>query len=162
MIPSSSRGRCNTIGDRRVQQPRYQTVFFSAAKRPDLARSLFRLRHTLFVRELGWALAAEKDQERDEFDTNDATYCGLSVDGRMIGCFRAISCDRPYLARTIFSHLATNTPFPTSAGYIEISRFGVLGAYRQASILLYSLLIRFALGRDATALVALAELSHER
>lgn len=145
-----------------MQQPRYQAVFFSAATRPDLARSLYRLRHALFVRELGWTLAAEKDQERDEFDTNDAVYCSLSVDGRMIGCFRAISCDRPYLARTIFSHLATDTPFPTSADYVEISRFGVLGAHRQASILLYSLLIRFALGRNATALVALAELSHER
>jgi acyl homoserine lactone synthase len=145
-----------------VQLPRYKAVFFSAATRPDLARSLFRLRHALFVRELGWTLATEKDQERDEFDTDDAVYCSLSIDGRMIGCFRAISCDRPYLARTIFSHLATNRPFPTSADYVEISRFGVLGVYRQASTVLYSLLIRFALECNATALVALAELSHER
>ena len=150
------------IGDRGVQQPRYQAVFFSAATRPDLARALFRLRHALFVRELGWALAAKESQERDEFDTDDAVYCVLSIDGRMVGCFRAISCDRPYLARTIFSHLATHTPFPTSADYVEISRFGVLGAYRQVSILLYSLLMRFALERNARALVALAELSHER
>jgi N-acyl-L-homoserine lactone synthetase len=147
---------------REVQQPKYKAVFFSAATNPDLTRSLLRLRHALFVRELGWALAVENGYERDEFDTDDAVYCALSADGQMIGCFRAISCDRPYLAHTIFSHLATSRPFPTSADYVEISRFGVLAAYRQASAVLYSLMIRFAIARNAAALVALAELSHER
>lgn len=145
-----------------MQQPEYKAVFFSAATRPDLTRSLFRLRHTLFVRELGWTLAVENGHERDEFDTDDAVYCVLSAGSQMIGCFRAISCDRPYLAHTIFSHMATDRPFPVSADHVEISRFGVLAAYRQASAVLYSLMIRFALARNAAALVALAELSHER
>jgi hypothetical protein len=125
-----------------VQQPKYKAVFFSAATNPDLTRSLLRLRHALFVRELGWALAVENGYERDEFDTDDAVYCALSADGQMIGCFRAISCDRPYLAHTIFSHLATSRPFPMSADYVEISRFGVLAAYRQASAVLYSAIRR--------------------
>ena len=145
-----------------MQRPKYKAVFFSAATNPDLTRSLLRLRHALFVRELGWALAVENDYERDEFDTDDAVYCALSADGQMIGCFRAISCDRPYLARTIFSHMATDRPFPISADYIEISRLGVLAAYRQAGAVLYSLMIRFAIARQAAALVAMAELSHER
>jgi acyl homoserine lactone synthase len=145
-----------------VQQPKYRAAFFSAVRRPDLTRSLFRLRNALFVHELSWTLAVENGFERDEFDTDDAVYCALSADGQMIGCFRAISCDRPYLARSIFSHLATNRPFPVSADYVEISRFGVLAAYRQASTVLYSLMIRFALARNAAALVALAELAHER
>jgi N-acyl-L-homoserine lactone synthetase len=147
---------------RDVQQPKYRAAFFSAATRPDLTLSLFRLRNALFVRELGWTLAVENGHERDEFDTDDAVYCVLWADGQMIGCFRAISCDRPYLAHRIFSHLATDRPFPMSADYVEISRFGVLAAHRQASTVLYSLMIRFALARDASALVALAELAHER
>lgn len=145
-----------------MQQPQYRAVFFSAATRPDLTQCIFRLRHALFVREQGWSLAVERDLERDEFDTNDATYCGLLRDGQMIGCFRAISCDRPYLSRKTFSHMATRRSFPSTANCVEISRFGVLAAYRQSSTLLYSLLIRFALARNAMALVALAELSHER
>jgi acyl homoserine lactone synthase len=116
----------------------------------------------LFVQELGWSLAVENGCERDEFDTGEAIYCALSTNDQMIGCFRAISCDRPYLARTVFSHMATNRPFPLSADYVEISRFGVLAAHRQASGVLYSLMIRFARARGAAALVALAELSHER
>jgi N-acyl-L-homoserine lactone synthetase len=148
--------------EQEVQQPKYTAGFFSAATQPDLARSLFRLRHALFVRELGWALAVENGYERDEFDTDHAVYCALSADSQMIGCFRAIGCDRPYLAHTIFSHMATNRPFPRSADYIEISRFGVLAAHRQASTVLYSLMVRFALARNAAALVALAELAHER
>ncbi|SHN80518.1 N-acyl-L-homoserine lactone synthetase [Bradyrhizobium erythrophlei] len=145
-----------------MQQPKYKAVFFSAATNPDLALSLLRLRHALFVRELGWMLAVENGCERDEFDTEDAIYCALSAEGQIIGCFRAISCDRPYLAHTIFSHMASNRSFPKSADYVEISRFGVLAAHRQASTVLYSLMVRFALARNAAALVALAELSHER
>jgi acyl homoserine lactone synthase len=145
-----------------VQQPRYNAAFFSAVTRPDLAGTLFRFRHALFVRELGWSLAAVENCERDEFDTDDAIYCGLWTDERMIGCFRAIACDRPYLARTVFPHMATRKAFPISSRYIEISRFGVIAAHRQASTVLYSLMVRFALARDVTALVALAELTHER
>ena len=145
-----------------MEQPQYTATFFSATARPDLAEALFRFRHALFVRELGWSLAAEEDRERDEFDTDDATYCGLWTGGGIIGCFRAIACDRPYLARTIFPHMAKRRPFPVSAHYVEISRFGVLAAHRQASMVLYSLMLRFALGRNAKALVALAELAHER
>lgn len=145
-----------------MQKGQYTAAFFSAATRPDLTEDLLQLRYALFVRELGWSLAADEDCERDEFDTDDAIYCGLSTGGRMIGCFRAIGCDRPYLAQTVFSHLATRRAFPISARYVEISRFGLLGAHRQAGLALYSLMVRFALARNATALVSLAELSHER
>jgi len=145
-----------------VQQPAYSAAFFSAATRPDLTDVLFRLRHALFVGELGWSLPADGDRERDQFDTDDAVYCGLFRDGQMVGCFRAISCERPYLAKTLFPHLATARPYPAGADYVEISRFGILSAHRQASTVLYSLMVRFALARHAVALVALAELTHER
>ena len=145
-----------------MQQPPYTAAFFSTATRPDLAGALFRFRHALFVRELGWSLAAGKDFERDEFDTDDAIYCGLWTDEGMIGCFRAIACDRPYLARMVFPQMATRRAFPVSARYIEISRFGVLAAHRRASMLLYSLMVRFGLARQAAALVALADPAHER
>lgn len=140
----------------------FHAAFFTAASRPDLMDRLFRFRHALFVGELGWSLAAGDGRERDEFDTTYALYCGLWRDGTMIGCFRAISCDRPYLAKTVFPHLATHRSFPVSADYVEVSRFGVTAAHRQASPVLYSLMVRFALNRHATALVALAELAHER
>jgi N-acyl-L-homoserine lactone synthetase len=145
-----------------VQQLRYTASFFSAATRPDLAETLFRLRSTLFVSELGWSLTTDERGERDQFDTDDAVYCGLSLDGEMIGCFRAISCARPYLAKSVFSHMATHRPYPAAADYVEISRFGVLAGHRHAGMLLYSLLIRFALARNAVALVALADIAHER
>ncbi|UQE03621.1 acyl-homoserine-lactone synthase [Bradyrhizobium japonicum] len=145
-----------------MQQRPYTAVFFDAATRPDLADSLFRLRYALFVQELGWSLPADSGRERDQFDTGDAVYCGLFHDGQMVGCFRAIGCERPYLAQTLFSHMATRRPYPAGADHVEISRFGVLAAHRQASTALYSLLMRFAKARNAVALVALAELPHER
>lgn len=145
-----------------MKRPPFSAAFFSLASRPDLANDLFRFRHDLFVRELGWQLRSQDERERDEFDTEHAVYCGLWADGEIIGCFRAIPCDRPYLAKQLFPHMATWKPYPVTREYLEISRFGVLVSDRAASASLYSLMVRFALNQNATGLVALADLSHER
>lgn len=137
-------------------------TIFTRGSHPLLAARLFRFRHQLFVQELGWSLETRNSLECDEFDTEHAVYCALLAERRMIGCFRAISCDRPYLAQQKFPHMASLRPYPTLPDHLEISRLGVLSGYRAASASLYSLMVRVALARKATALVALAELSHER
>lgn len=140
----------------------HSAVFFTLRSNPGLAERLFQFRHELFVQELGWSLPGIGGQERDEFDRHDAVYCCLRSGNRIVGCFRAISCDRPYLAREIFPHMARAMPYPVTDQYQEISRLGVLTSHRQASLELYSLMLRFAIGRKVRALVALADLAHER
>lgn len=140
----------------------YRAVFFTLRSNPDLAEELFRFRTHLFIQELGWSLPTEKGVERDQFDTDNATYCALIHGADVIGGFRAIRCDHPYLANTVFPHLATAKSYPCSADAIEISRLGVCSGHQAASAQLYSLMVRFALNRGVKRLVAIAELSHER
>lgn len=140
----------------------YQAVMFTLRSNPDLARGVFAFRTRLFVEELGWSLPIEDGVERDRFDNANAAYCALLDRGEIVGCFRAIRCDFPYLAKTVFPRLATAKSYPVAANAIEISRFGVATGYAAASIRLYSLMLRLALDQNARSLVAIAELSHER
>lgn len=123
---------------------------------------MFDFRTELFVKELGWQLPMQGGVERDEFDTADAIYCALTDRDEFIGSFRAIPCDRPYLARNVFPHLATAQAYPISSDSFEISRLGVKPGQQAASILLYSLMIRFGVYTNTDRLVALVDLSHER
>ncbi|MFN3656747.1 MAG: acyl-homoserine-lactone synthase [Pseudolabrys sp.] len=140
----------------------YKGIFFTERSNPGLARQMFDFRTELFVKELGWSVPMQGGIERDQFDTSDAVYCALIEDGELIGSFRAISCTHPYLARTIFPHLATLESYPVSPDAAEISRLGVKSGRSTASVLLYSLMIRFGVYTNASRLVALVELSHER
>lgn len=142
--------------------PVYTGFFFTATSNPGLARRMFEFRTRLFVNELGWSLPMEGGLERDQFDTPSAVYCALTAGNEFVGCFRAIWCDRPYLAKTVFPHLATAKSYPNSPDAIEISRLGVSPERPAASALIYSLMVRFAVNNDASRLVAIVETSHER
>lgn len=145
-----------------MTQSKYTAKIFNADGNPIFAERIFRFRHDLFVGELGWSLPGVKGSERDTFDSPDATYCALLMRNEIVGCFRAIPCDRPYLARNIFPYMAKHQAYPTTKEYIEVSRLGVLASYRRASPLLYSLMLRYGIASEAKGLVALADLAHER
>lgn len=141
-----------------------QAVFCTEEQNPNVVDQFFRFRKALFVDALGWDLKVDGVQERDQFDTPDAIYCALFRNGSLIGGFRAIPTDRPYLAQSIFPQLATFAPYPQRHDVWEISRFGVL-PHEAGSVtarLLYSLMFRFAYQCGASALVALADLRYER
>lgn len=140
----------------------FKAHFFSEKSNPNLTRKMFDFRTELFVKELGWSLPMQGGVERDQFDSDDALYCALTEDGEVVGSFRAISCHRPYLAKTIFPHLATVKSYPVTPDATEISRLGVRPGHQSSSVLLYSLMIRFGVYTNASRLVALVDLSHER
>jgi N-acyl-L-homoserine lactone synthetase len=127
-----------------------------------LAQAFGRFRKQLFVDKLGWTLETRGEIEFDEFDTENAIFTVLIQNSVIIGGFRAIRTDNAYLASAVFPQLACWRPYPVSPDCWEISRFGVLcgenaGAVAQAN---YSAMFRFALRRQATALVALADPRH--
>jgi N-acyl-L-homoserine lactone synthetase len=127
-----------------------------------MAGALFRFRKALFVDERGWNLPVCSDVETDQFDTPHANYCALLADSTIVGGFRAIRCDHPYLGQALFPQLATTRPYPNRSDYWEISRFGVLRCHRSFGVILYAVMFRFAEMRRAKALVAVADLGHER
>ncbi|MGB7035423.1 MAG: acyl-homoserine-lactone synthase [Xanthobacteraceae bacterium] len=137
-------------------------TIFQSDDNQELTAALFRLRKALFIDERGWKLDGSSGTESDQFDSSDATYCSLTVNGRVVGGFRAIRCDRPYLGITLFPELATTRSYPLRSDYWEISRFGVLREYKNLGIGLYAVMFRFAERVNARALVAVTDLGHER
>ena len=144
------------------QVPRLVATIFHEQSNLEMAAAFFRFRKTLFVDECGWNLPVCSDTETDQFDTPSAVYCTLLAQDIVVGGFRAIRCDKPYLARDVFPHLATLRPYPRRPDYWEISRFGVRRHQRGYGVLLYAVMFQFALLRSAKALVAVADLGHER
>lgn len=121
-------------------------------------------RKSLFVDHLGWDLQTKEQREVDQFDTPHALYAKLVIAGKICGTFRAIRCDHPYLAESIFPQLATTRSYPELSNVWEISRFGVwpTSEARHHANILYALMFQFGLMRQARALVAVTDLIHER
>jgi N-acyl-L-homoserine lactone synthetase len=126
-------------------------------------QAMFRLRKRLFVDHCGWMLSTIGDAERDQFDTWYTEHCLLFSGADLVGGFRAIRTDYPYLTQSVFPQLAVRR-FPNRRNVWEISRFGVLPAAAEArsARLNYALMFRFAELRGAEALVAMADLGYER
>jgi len=145
-----------------MPQSQVIAIIFHEQNNLEMAAGFFRFRKTLFVDECGWNLPVSSNAETDQFDTFDAVYCVLLAEDEVVGGFRAIRCDKPYLAREVFPHLATMRPYPERADYWEISRFGVHRHHRKYGVALYAAMFHFAETRRAKALVAVADLGHER
>jgi N-acyl-L-homoserine lactone synthetase len=148
----------------KTRESRVRAVFCRADDEPEVVTDLQRLRKRLFVDHLGWTLATWTDREVDDFDRADTRYCALYQDDVLVGGFRAIRTDREYLAQKVFPQLASVRDYPRRRDVWEISRFGVApeSSSEQLARLNYGLMFRFAHDRQATALVAIADLVHER
>jgi N-acyl-L-homoserine lactone synthetase len=142
---------------------RYRALITREEIDPAEVQAMFRLRKRLFVDQCGWKLTTSGDAERDQFDTWYTEHCLLFCDADLVGGFRAIPTDYPYLTQSIFPQLAVRR-FPNRRNVWEISRFGVLpvAAEARSTRLNYALMFRFAELRGAEALVAMADLSYER
>ena len=142
---------------------RYRALITTEALDPQNVQSWMRLRKRLFVEECGWKLPTDDGTERDEFDGAHTEHALLFHDDELVGGFRAISTDRPYLSASKFIQLSQR-PFPRQPNVWEISRFGILKSRRQrlAPQLNYALMFRFSALRGAKALVAVADLTYER
>lgn len=141
---------------------RYRAIFGQAADFPAVADDLYRLRKRIFVDDYGWELPTDGDREVDQFDTPSTVHCALYCDEVLSGTFRAIRCDRPYLAASVFPQLATKTTYPRHLDAWEISRFGVVSGSLRLAHINYALMFLFARAVQATALVAIADLTYER
>ena len=139
-----------------------QVAIFSRANDEVKAQQVSEFRKKLFVDYLGWKLTLDQHGEVDQFDTDQTLYAALYCEKRLIGSFRAIRSDQPYLAETVFPALATTRSYPKRADVWEISRFGVFpdSNAKFASDVLYATMFHFALMRRAKALVAVLSAGH--
>lgn len=142
----------------------YRAIFCTEDQNRELVDALLQFRKKLFVDILAWDLQVTNGRERDQFDNAAAIHCALFADEHLAGGFRAIRSDHEYLAQSVFPHLATLGRFPRRRDVWEISRFGVLPGRRhyRAARTNYALMFHFAQQRQASGLVAVVDLNHER
>lgn len=96
---------------------------------PELQEA-FRLRHAIFVEEMGWSALRRPDGlETDRFDTEDAVHMLLYEGKELIGYQRLLPTTKPYLLPEIYPHLCDG-PMPSSPSIYEWTRFAVLPGHR--------------------------------
>jgi N-acyl-L-homoserine lactone synthetase len=141
-----------------------QAYIFRALDNESRAEDVARFRKQLFVDTLKWNIEVTSEREQDAFDRDDTVYAALYRNSRVIGAYRAIRSDHPYLAEVVFPDLATTRTYPKRYDTWEISRFGVLPseARNGAANVLYALMFHFALIRSVSSLVAVTDLVHEK
>jgi N-acyl-L-homoserine lactone synthetase len=152
------------VPEPKLSRPKIEAVFGSGADHPQFVSNVLAFRKQVLVDTLGWKLTVKGCEERDEFDTADAVYCGIFSGNSLVACFRAIRCDRPYLGYVKFPQLATWRNYPRHPFAWEISRFAVAEPYRRFEMCLlnYAAMFHFARLHGAVSLVAFCDVSHER
>ncbi|MFJ2738460.1 acyl-homoserine-lactone synthase [Streptomyces sp. NPDC087440] len=96
---------------------------------PVLLEDMFRLRHDVFHRRLGWAVGVHNGLERDEFDDLDPVYA-IAVhrpSSTVVGCVRLLPTTGPNMLRDVpaFRPALCGRPAPSSPHIWDASRFAL-------------------------------------
>lgn len=143
---------------------RYAAVLFRKSDRPALFAAYGALRRRLFVEHLGWDLDVRDGLELDGFDHETTLYAALLRDEVLVGGFRVLPTDGPYLGAVAFPQLAALRSYPRRADCHEVTRFGVdpEAADPKDGLRLYALMFRFAQLHGSRSLVAVCDETYER
>lgn len=142
----------------------YHVLFCKEHDNFDSVTEIKRFRKRLFVDHHGWDLKTQSNKEEDQFDHEHAVHCALYHNANLIGTFRAIRTDYPYLTPHLFQNSPMTIPFPSDQSCWEISRFGVLPGKHSLhhAYANYAAMFYFAQHIQAARLVAVATLTYER
>ncbi len=98
---------------------------------PVLWKSVHRLRHEIFVEEMGWEDIRRSDGlEIDQFDHEGAIHHLAFRDGNLVGYQRMLPTGRPYLLSTVLQDLCEG-PFPCGSNIWELTRYAVAKPWRE-------------------------------
>ncbi|MVA98533.1 GNAT family N-acetyltransferase [Nitratireductor sp. CAU 1489] len=100
------------------------------AARPDLWDEVRRLRHKIFVEEMGWDdLRSPDSRESDQFDHDEAVHHLCMRNGRLAGYQRMLPTTRPHLLTDVLSDLCEGEG-PKGSNVFELTRYAVAHAHR--------------------------------
>jgi acyl-homoserine lactone synthase len=99
-------------------------------QRPDLWEAVHRLRHRIFVEEMGWNdLDREDGLEIDQFDHEEAVHHVVIRNGEVAGYQRMLPTTRPHLLTEVLTDLFVGEP-PSGPNVWELTRYAVAPDYR--------------------------------
>jgi acyl-homoserine lactone synthase len=108
-----------------------EVISGSLQSKSALLERAFKLRHQIFVEELGWEPLRRSDgREIDQFDDQDATHFLAIADRSVVGYFRSRPTATPHLLSEVHGHLC-NRPYPHSFTFLEWTRYCVTPARRE-------------------------------
>ncbi len=98
---------------------------------PAIWESVHRLRHEIFVEEMGWEdIRRDNGLEIDQFDHDDAIHHLAFRNGDLAGYQRMLPTERPYLLSTVLRDLCEG-PFPCGRNVWELTRYAVAKPWRE-------------------------------
>jgi acyl homoserine lactone synthase len=98
------------------------------AFRQDELRELFRFRAKIFHDRLNWDVRVLDGMEVDGYDALEPRYLTIrNGDRAIIGCWRLLSTEGPYMLKNSFAHLLSGMPAPSAPDIWELSRFALEG-----------------------------------
>jgi acyl-homoserine lactone synthase len=101
------------------------------ARNGALMEQAYRLRHRIFVEEMGWSdLAREDRREIDRFDDAHAVHMMYVVEGKVLGYQRMLPSTRPHLLSEILPQLCEEER-PVGRHIWEWTRYCVEPAHRE-------------------------------
>jgi acyl-homoserine lactone synthase len=103
------------------------------ARHQTLMEEAFRLRHRVFVEELGWSdLRSAERLEQDQFDHEEAVHHLCMHQGRVVGYQRMLPTTRPHLLSDVFPELCEEA-IPRGPGIYEWTRNCVAREWRDSA-----------------------------
>lgn len=97
---------------------------------PELWKAVLRLRHEVFVEELGWSELAQPNRlETDRFDHDEAVHHLVLRDGQLAGYQRMLPTTHAYQLPEIFPELCA-AQMPSGADIFELTRYAVAPSFR--------------------------------
>jgi acyl-homoserine lactone synthase len=99
-------------------------------ERPDLWQAVHKLRHDIFVEEMGWEDLRRGDRlEIDQFDHEQAVHHLVMRGGELAGYQRMLPTTRPHLLTEVLQDLCVGAP-PSGPNVRELTRYAVARGYR--------------------------------
>jgi acyl-homoserine lactone synthase len=99
-------------------------------ERPDLWQAVHKLRHDIFVEEMGWEDLRRGDRlEIDQFDHDEAVHHLVMRGGELAGYQRMLPTTRPHLLTEVLQDLCVGVP-PSGPNVRELTRYAVARGYR--------------------------------
>ncbi|WP_435106295.1 acyl-homoserine-lactone synthase [Arhodomonas sp. AD133] len=95
------------------------------AMSPAVLDGVYRFRHDVFNKRLGWEVKSRRGRERDDFDDLDPVYIACRERDEVIGTFRLLPTTGPYMLRDTFPELLRGEEAPCASDVWELSRFAV-------------------------------------
>ena len=87
---------------------------------------VYRLRHHSFKTRLGWDVKSVDGMEQDMFDQLNGSHIAMTDEfNKVVGCWRALPTQGPYMLRNVFQQLLRGEDIPDNPDIWEISRFTI-------------------------------------